>query len=530
MSHGEVTPSVSLTYYGYVLRRKWWVVVLGGALGLALALTYLALAPRVASATAAVTVNVISADPFNASRSASGLIDSAGEAQAASSYAVAERAAGRVGEGFTAQSVREAVEVVGLPDTAILRITASASTAVQAQQVANSVAEEFLEFRSEQAQTRIARSLERSRERLEDLRTQLQEVDLRIAAAPAGTREETQAQSDRSLLALQINAVISQVASTENIDTTGGTVLSPAHRNPVEWSPPRRLVALSGVVAGLGFGGIGAFLMNGRGGRVRSAKDVSQNGGRTVLGELSQRHTMVPPGGQDLAEFRAVRERLLAEPQLASRTGLLVLVDTARHKPLRTEPVNLAFTIARSGVRVEYMALAVEESELVDLTARLRLRPHPEQQGPGVRYQSDLNPAFSLLVPRAEEAVVTDEPLSAPLRTEIEKLRTQTLVMLPLSSQSGVATRLAASRLADAAVFLLGRGVTRAAELRQASADVHGMGAQVLGSVLVHQHRAPAPEAPAGQDEPGRETAREEGRREADAHVRVSSGSTDQSF
>lgn len=488
MSQGEAVPSISLKYYTDVVRSKWWMLVVGTVLGLALAAGYLAVAPKVATATSAVSVNVISTDPFNASRSASGLIDIAGEAQVASSDAVARRVAEQLGGDYTGSSIRQATDVVAVGDTSILRISASASSEAEAVAMANAVASEFLAFRSEQAQTRIANTLDQSNERLDELRTELQDVDARIAAAEDGSRAQTQAETDRTLLNLQINSVLSQAASIESIDTTGGTVLNPADRNPVTWAPPRGMVLLSGAVAGFGAGLLGAFLVNVLGSRVRSANDISQNGGRTLLGELSHKEAALPPSGDDLAEYRAIRERLLATTHMGRRTGLLAVLDeTGRGR--NVDALNLAFVVALSGVQLEYVALGARGVDVDELIARLRLSKHPDQPDSGVRYRSDLAPSFRLFMPYPEDVPVADEPLSAPLRREIEALRGKMLVMFALSHESSEATRLAACRLADMAILLLARGGTKTSDLQQASTDVRSMGGQVVGSVLTHRHR-----------------------------------------
>lgn len=488
MSQGEVVPNVSLWYYVDVLRRRWWLPLLCAALGLGLAAGYLAISPRVATATATVSVNVISTDPFNAARSASGLIDTAGEAQVASSYAVADRAAAQLGDSFPSELVRESVDVVGVADTAILRVSASADTEADARAIANAVATEFLEFRSEQAESRIGRTLQQSQERLEGLREDLREVDERIGTAEADSVEFRQAESDRALLTLEVNSVLSQVASTESIDTTGGTVLSPADRNPVSWSPPRTLLLLTGLVAGLGAGIIGAFVMHALGSRVRSARDVSQNGGRTVLGELMQKRVSLPPTGVDLGDFRALRERMLADPSLADRVGVMAVVDQCHGRGASGVAVNLAFIMALSGVRVEYVVLDADDDQVAQVCERLRLR-RDVPSARGTTFVSDEHPSFSMFVPPTAGSVVADEPITSAVRSEVESRRSDRLVVLAVRGEATTATRLAACRLADASLLLLAPGVTRTAELHNVSQDVRLMGGLILGSVLVNSHR-----------------------------------------
>ncbi|MDX6325861.1 MAG: hypothetical protein QOK15_2215, partial [Nocardioidaceae bacterium] len=62
------------------LRRRAWLVVGGVVLGLLAALLYLQVAGREYTATTTVGLNVISKDPFSASRSPSGPVDGETEA------------------------------------------------------------------------------------------------------------------------------------------------------------------------------------------------------------------------------------------------------------------------------------------------------------------------------------------------------------------------------------------------------------------------------------------------------------------
>lgn len=492
MTQGDVPPSLSLSYYSDVLRRSWWIVLLAVLLGLGLAFSYLSFAPRVASATASVSVHVISTDPFNASRSASGLIDSAGEAQVASSYAVAAQAAEQLGGDYTAQSVRESVQVTGVPDTAILHVTASASTPTEARNVANAVASEYLAYRSEQAQNRIARTLEASGVRLQELQAELRDVDELLAEAEEGSRAATQAQSDRSLLTLQINAVVSQAASAESIDTTGGTILSPADQNPVRWNPRRGLVLMSGALAGGGLGLIGVFVLQAFASRVRSVPEVIQHGGRTVLAALSQRRVSLPPTGKDLSDLRTVRERLLADHRLEKRTGVLVVIDQTGSPHPSAVPVSLAFVLALSGVEVEYVPLG--GTDAAALTTRLQLETHPEQPEVGVRYRSRLAPSLSVLDPQGLRAAPTEETISSVVLNAVQMVRREKLVILDASAQTSDATRLAACRSADAGIVLVALRSTQAAALLRVTQDVRIMGADVMGSILLDRRRRLEPE------------------------------------
>src|SRR3712207_9214026 len=83
--------SLELGYYWAVLRRHWFLLVLGALTGLALAFLYLLLGGRSVTASTSVDVRVITSDPFNVQRPQSDLISPQTEVQRATSAPVVER-------------------------------------------------------------------------------------------------------------------------------------------------------------------------------------------------------------------------------------------------------------------------------------------------------------------------------------------------------------------------------------------------------------------------------------------------------
>ena len=63
MTATDTEPGLDLGAYARVVRRRWYVVLLGGLVGVALAWGYLVVQPPQATASALVNVTVISDDP-----------------------------------------------------------------------------------------------------------------------------------------------------------------------------------------------------------------------------------------------------------------------------------------------------------------------------------------------------------------------------------------------------------------------------------------------------------------------------------
>lgn len=485
--------SVSLSYYAQVLRQRAWLVVLCTLLGAAVAAAALALIPVRATATAAVSADVISADPFNPSRSASGLIDPAGEALVADSFTVASRAAEQLGGSHTPQELREATEVTVVADTTVLRIAVTAESAERARTMADALAQAYLDHRSQQAQERIDRTLERVNTRLSTLRDDLTEVDTVLRGAEEGSPERAQAETDRSLLDLEINAVLAEAASAQNIDTTGGSILSPAASNPIDYFPPPVPVLVTGTLAGLGLGVLLAFLLNALNTRVRGPREVQEAGGRKVLAHLSERHATTPASGQDLEDFRTLRERiLLSEELMTARTGVLAVLDESTGRSGEDVAVNLAVVLASSGIEVEYLRLGSSTDELSTLADALALVERPDP-GDGRRFDSATVPHLTVYVPPVPTSTIVDEPLSGSVRHELTERQRDVMVVVHAPGGVTQATRLAVGRICDTAVLVASRGRTRIAALQRAAQDLAETRTPMLGTVLVPPHRDSSP-------------------------------------
>lgn len=491
MQHAQSSEGMSLSYYGGVLRRRWRAILVAGFLGLWAAIALLWAVPQQATATAIVSVNIITNDPFNLSRSASGLLDLESETQIASSAAVADRAASLLGDGVTASEVRSSVDAVGVNDTSIIRVSATANTAAEARAMADAVASEYLTYRSSQAQARIDRTLENSRARLESLRADLADANEREKAASAAEDVDslTQAETDRSLITLEITSLLSQLATTEAIDTTAGSVLTPAERSEVSMSPPAALVLATGLLAGLGLGVLAAFLLQARGGRVHSGWDVVNSGGHSLLGELTSREGHVPAQGHDVEQHRAIREALLAEPAFDGQHGVCVIIDESKAGTASEVPLNLALSIAEVGLAVEFIGLGMSQDMLEGVVDPLGLRSDGHM-GSATIYASQIFPTFRLLDVRTTERRKSPDPVSPVIRDEIRARKSDSLVVLAVPPGAAEATRLAALRVSDVVVLIVGKRVTSMSALKRTARDAERMDAQVVGSILVGQRRS----------------------------------------
>src|SRR5690554_1705117 len=133
-----------ITHYVNVVRSQWRPVAAGAAIGLLAATGVLAFAGASHTAATDLNINVISTDPFNAQRSASGLLDGVTEAQIANSYAVAQRASELLDEAATPGELRAGADANPVADATIIRISYRAQSPGDARAGADALADAYL--------------------------------------------------------------------------------------------------------------------------------------------------------------------------------------------------------------------------------------------------------------------------------------------------------------------------------------------------------------------------------------------------
>lgn len=491
MDHTDAPPSLSLRHYLQVIQRGWLVVLVSVLAGTAAAGAFLILVPPQATASALVSLNVITADPFNASRPASALVDPQAEAQAATSWAVAEMTAEALGG--DPSTIRQSLEVSPVGNTTHLRITSTHPDGEQARAIADATAASFLDYREQQARTRIERTLEQSLARLGPLQEELRQYNDTIARAEAGSPAAAQAEADRALTSAEITALFNTTAGLRAIDTAGGVVLNPAENNAVTMSPAPSLVMLTGVLAGLGFGVLLTFVVDAIRARVWSIADVTKVTGRPVLGELDERGVSIPVAGSDLPRFRAVREHFLAHKHMAASTGVCVVVDHSYAGRASDVAFNFAWTMAAAGLPVELVT--IDDGTHADPEAWAGLQFSPADSDGRGQYMGQVmssqgSPMLVAYVPRAHASDQRSlEPLTPEVRQRVEERRKEALLVIPLRSDAAVDTRLAAFRLADMAVLIVEAKQTSTSELAGTVGELRGFNTPLVGSVIVHHAR-----------------------------------------
>src|SRR5215467_9190840 len=126
--------------YVGVLRRRWWIIVACACIGVVGAFAYVTVAPKSYTATASVNVNPNAAT-----------VNLDTEAQVVTSTAVATSAGKLLHSTLTPYKLSAQINVTVPPNSSILDIACTASTAVGAADCANDFAKAYLQNRQQSA-------------------------------------------------------------------------------------------------------------------------------------------------------------------------------------------------------------------------------------------------------------------------------------------------------------------------------------------------------------------------------------------
>lgn len=476
MATADETRTVALSEYAGVIERRWKVVALGALVGVLLSAAYLQLVTTNAIATAVVNVTAITTDPFDAGRSAAGLVDMETEAQAVDSMAVADRAALKLGEDVAPEDIRERLTVSTPASTTIIRISVSAPSPERARAEADAVAAAYLEHRSSLAADRIRRVLERDQERLQAMREQLSEANARLLLASDGTLEAIQAETDRELLTLRIDALLTRSGALEGIDTSGGQVLTAASSNAVAYTPRRWPIVIGGLLAGLVLGIVGAFVREARDARVRHGADIVTIGLGPVIARISDLATPLTPADEEQVEM--VRETLLTSTHLGGGPKIVAFVEDKSVAQGWVLAAELARDVGGVGILVDVIVIPTPGPYAAELEARL-----------GGRAVGGARPAGRLV--RLRRLPARGGPWQHRVRKHVEDDNGDGLLLLVCPAQASDAERMTACRLADLAIVVATQRASLRAPLRALAAIAQTVRCPVIGTVLINHSRRP---------------------------------------
>lgn len=510
--------SVDLSEYLRRLRRRSWLVLLGLVVGVVGASFWTANQAEQYRSEALILVL-----PAEAGTSAtlvsgrtSGAINLDTEAQIVRSALIADAVnttlteAGGVAVPMAAE-LMEHLEVVVPPNSQVLQIGYVASTAGDAQVVADAYAKAYLSERSravtaavEDARTRLTEERNGLQGELSDVIDEIGELSELLTEPP----ELALAEARRDIVVSQINAIDTELATLNSVRAESGRLLTAAPLPDAPFAPNQTVDLAAGALVGLVLGVVLAIAVDRFDRRIRSTGDV-ERARFSVIGTIPgprRRLTTLDAGREDGVDDAAdrIRNRLvsyagkakviqvapaspnhgcgLAAAALAASFGrehgraLLIVADpdSPVAQRLAGEPTGLSDLLI-AGSRAEGVGPASTDAVLVlpDELARVAI------MGPGsnpARLSRVLQPQA---ITRLLQGVEDDYPI---VIVETEHL--------------GSATAQSVARAADIVVLVALRGVSDARTMAAAGDSLSGLHARLGGVVLAPRLDPPAEDSP----------------------------------
>ena len=488
--------SVRVADYGAMLRRRWWVVVVGAVLGLLLALELLALSTKTYTATTSVLVGETGVDTDVAGGRTSGSINLDTEAQLLTSVPVATAAGKALGAVEDPQTLAESVSASVPANTSVLQVGFVADTPEDAQRGAQAFATAYLQNREATAKSKVATETKSLQAQIANAGKNLTTVAGRIAALPENSPDRAVASAQQQVLIQQIGQLNARLNPLLTTSVDPGRIIAdaklptvPTDPNPIIYLPGGLLL---GALIGLGVAAVLQHVDK----RVHSEADLRRGLGLRVVSTIPvTRPSEVAaafgaPTSRAGQAFRRLRNLFVAR---MPGTGRIVLVSgVSKGVAGSVVAANLAGSLARGGADVVLVCADMRSSSSVTLAGLRPQRGLAEvllgtAQFDQVLQQVDGHPRLrvvgpGLAVEAAEDRVQSDAMVD--LMQKLQKGGSAFLVVeAPASAESADAQALAA--LADVVLIAVEARRTTRDDVSDAMAQFDRVEAEVLGAVVV---------------------------------------------
>jgi capsular polysaccharide biosynthesis protein len=280
--------------YTGVLRRRWLIVVAGAALGLVGALAYVAVAPKSYVATTGVYLKTTGADVgsgIRGNRIGNTHVNLDTEAQVVTSGIVATRAGHMMHSSLSPAELAGEIVVAVPPNSQILDISCTASTATGAATCANDFAAAYLLNRRISAGAALGARIHGLQATISSLQKSTAKLQTAISSLRANSATRLGDQATVAANKVRVHSLSDQATKLTGLaaNVQGGRVITAATPPGKPDSPDKSLVVPSGLVAGLILGLIVAFIWERRTWRLYGAGDVERVLGLPVVLSLSRK-------------------------------------------------------------------------------------------------------------------------------------------------------------------------------------------------------------------------------------------------
>jgi Mrp family chromosome partitioning ATPase len=466
------------------VRRLWWVVLAGAAVGITVSLALGAMLPARYRSTTSILVESVPA-PTLGGQLANVAINLDTEAELARSLPPDPHGA--------------LVSAEPMANAPMLVLTVEASTPAGAQAGARAYAQAYLSGRKQATARVLAEQSDALTTKLTDANQQLTDLDAQIANLRADSPQLQTLRANRLTLTTEIGTLSARITDLATTTVSAGRVIrdaAPGERN----RPSTGLLLGAGAVVGLAGGALGALGRERWSRRVRRAADLSR-AGLPVLAELTG----------DLPGLRALAPRVFAPQHVPGRafhrlrnevvaalapTDQVLLVTGA--SPGRASTVvaaNLAAALARADNEVILVGANVPElgadglllshvfdiadvPGLTDVLTRRAALNRALQRAPRAPRLQVITPGGTA----SAAGLLQSEAVRATLDA-LRELARFVVVEAPSAAAGADAQSLAG--LTDAAIVVVEADLTRRTEVSDAVVQLRTIGTHVLGAVLL---------------------------------------------
>lgn len=284
------------------------------------------------------------------------------ELRIATSAAVGQVAADKLGLRRSAvPDLIDNVSVSSPEETQILEISYAAHGRKEAQEGAQGFAEAYLEFKSDQAIQTISEYTGNLQTRIQEVSSQISDLNNRIVATPRGTAVWQDLLNRRTSLEATRLALQNQLTTLSSLNVDAGQVIQPAQLPLAPSSPNHELNLALGVILGLVIG-VGIASIDERARQRRPSEVMLEQyldapilgaipKSRVTLSRLARPAIIGDPRGRAAESYLLLRTNLLAVN--GSRGDKTVMITSGvRGEGKTTTAVNLSAALAQMGKEV----------------------------------------------------------------------------------------------------------------------------------------------------------------------------------
>ncbi|RCV56022.1 Wzz/FepE/Etk N-terminal domain-containing protein [Marinitenerispora sediminis] len=497
--------------YTAFLRRRWWIVAVGAAVGVTLAALALLVVPATYTAKTAVQVRPTGVPDLTGERSGrtNGEVNLDTEAQVVASTQVAYAAVSLMDSAEEVTEARERVSVTVPPNSSVLEIAFSDATPELARRGSAAFAAAYLDYRRAQVTDQLDGRIAALRDEREGRRAELDALAERAATSSGGARVRAEShlaavQGELTELNNQINPL-----SALRESVVPGRIITAATAPDSPSSPVALLWLTGGALLGLLGGLTAGYVVDRSAPRLHRVRELRGSVGAPLLLDLTDEAEAVsaaggplPSAGRAAQGFHALAHTLRNRLGVTGRLLLVPAVPPGRSGGIAA--VNLAAALARTDADVLLVCADLEDrtaAELLDVTDGPGLAEVLE--GAAEHTEVERRPAGVpglRVLPPGRPGEHTAELLQRDVMSVLlHELRGSARYVLIATAPTSVrADAYAMADDADAAIVTVELGRTRVSDAVDAVQRLERLGVEVLGTVGLPERRpaeVPVPEA-----------------------------------